>query len=261
MDIALPTRVCVEVEVEDGQKLMTVYPQQRFKISTIPCELDITSCRRYTIVVDWILEVCVRFRISESTFFLFVELYRRFYSVNKMDTNTLQLFSVACLLIASKFDEILCVSVDDLVYICANAYTNKQITTAEMRVLETLDWKIRSAENTSYFAVLDKLLSIDGSRFSKSQIKYIVYSYVLGVAYLEYYQFRASVDLFEEVMMLIVASESTDSGNYSTDGLVNFVYMCAISDFHKHGAMRMSGVDSDDVEICQELLEELVTSP
>lgn len=257
-DIALPERV--SIEIEDGKKVMVVQPRQQFSISTIPLETDRISCSRYMILVDWLMDVCMRFKVDPSTFFLSIELLRRFYSVNKIDTNTFQLFGMTCMLIASKFDDECYIPLDDFVYISARAYSHQQIADAEMRILDTLDWKIRSAEDTSLFPLFDILISVEGSRFSACQIKYIFYSYILGTADGSFCQFREKLDKFTETISSIVASESVDNGKYSDNIIARSIYNCVVCDFHRHGVMRLSGVSSEDVKICQEMLRDLIIS-
>lgn len=257
-DIALPKRV--SVEIDDGQKVMVVHPRQQFDISTILLETDAVACKRYTILVDWLMEVCLKFKVDPSTFFLSIELLRRFYSANKIDTATFQLFGATCLLIASKFNDIVAIPLDDFVYISARAYTRQQFVDAEMRILDTLNWKIRSAEDTSLYPLFDTLTSVEGSRFSACQIKYMFYSYILGTYEGSFCQFRESIDKFGETISSIISSESVDNGKYSNDSITRSIYNCVGCDFHRHGVLRLAGVSSEDVNICQEMLKDLIIS-
>lgn len=258
LDIALPKRV--SVEIDDGQKVMVVHPRQQFDISTIPLETDRISCSRYTILVDWLMDVCLEHKVDPSTFFLFIELLRQFYSVNKIDTATFQLFGATFLLIASKFNDIVAIPLDDFVYISARAYTRQQFVDAEIRILDTLNWKIRSAEDTSLYPLFDALTSVEGSRFSACQIKYMFYSYILGTYEGSFCQFRESIDKFGETISSIISSESVDNGKYSNDSVARSIYNCVGCDFHRHGVLRLAGVSSEDVNICQEMLKDLIIS-
>lgn len=257
-DIALPKRV--SIEIEDGKKVMVVQPRQQFSISTIPLETDRISCSRYTILVDWLMNVCMSFKVDPSTFFLSIELLRRFYSVNKIDTNTFQLFGMTCMLIASKFNDVYDIPLDDFAYISARAYTHQQIVDAEMRILDTLNWKIRSAEDTSLFPLFDMLVSVEGSRFSVCQIKYMMYTYILGSPEGGFCQFREKLDEFTETISSIIASESVDNGKYSDNIIARSIYNCVVCDFHRHGVIRISGVSTEDVKTCQEMLRDLIIS-
>eukprot|EP01068_Selenidium_serpulae_P001074 Selendium_serpulae@DN11916_c0_g1_i1.p1 len=66
---------------------------------------DVTP-RMRAILVDWMVEVHHRFKLSQETLFLAVNYLDRFLAVKQMNRNRLQLAGVTCLWIASKFQDI-----------------------------------------------------------------------------------------------------------------------------------------------------------
>jgi len=98
--------------------------------------------RMRTIVVDWIVDVHRKFRFVPETLYLTVNLIDRYLSVKEVERPMFQLVAVSCLLIASKYEEIYQLPVNDLVFLCAETYTRQDILDMEWAVLTELDFKI-----------------------------------------------------------------------------------------------------------------------
>ena len=83
-----------------------------------------------------------RFRFVPETLYLTVNLIDRYLSKKEIKRPNFQLVAVSCLLIASKYEEIYQLPVNDLVYLCAETYTRQDILDMERAVLTELDFKI-----------------------------------------------------------------------------------------------------------------------
>ncbi|XP_022553810.1 cyclin-B1-2 isoform X4 [Brassica napus] len=92
------------------------------------------------ILVDWLLEVHVKFELNLETLYLTVNIIDRFLSVKAVPKRELQLVGISALLIASKYEEIWPPQVNDLVYVTDNAYNSKQILVMEKTILGNLEW-------------------------------------------------------------------------------------------------------------------------
>ena len=90
------------------------------------------------ILVDWIIEVHLRFHLMPETLFLTINLIDRYLEKTQIMRTRLQLVAVAALLIASKYEEIYPPIVSDFVYITDNAYTREEILQMEQRMLTSL---------------------------------------------------------------------------------------------------------------------------
>ena len=77
------------------------------------------------ILVDWIIEVHLKFKLLPETLFLTVGLIDRFLEREQIKRSNLQLVGVTAMLIASKYEEIYAPEVRDFVYITDNAYTKE----------------------------------------------------------------------------------------------------------------------------------------
>lgn len=80
------------------------------------------------ILVDWLVEVHMKFKLVPETLFLTINLIDRYLERSEIARPNLQLLGVSCLMIASKYEEIYPPSVVDLVYICDNAYTKTNVS-------------------------------------------------------------------------------------------------------------------------------------
>jgi hypothetical protein len=79
-----------------------------------------------SILIDWIGEVVVEYRLQPQTFFLSVNYIDRYLSREQIPRKILQLLGITCLFIASKLEETPPL-IDDLLYICDNAHQRDEV--------------------------------------------------------------------------------------------------------------------------------------
>ena len=106
-------------------------------ISFLDLQTDITSHMRH-ILVDWLTDVADEYNLRSTTLFLAVNYVDRFLSKYDICRHKLQLLGCACLLLASKFEEIYPPAVDEFVYISDNTYTHEEIVRMEILMCATL---------------------------------------------------------------------------------------------------------------------------
>eukprot|EP00047_Mylnosiga_fluctuans_P020828 m.96820 g.96820 ORF g.96820 m.96820 type:complete len:368 (-) comp8646_c0_seq2:138-1241(-) len=94
------------------------------------------------ILVDWLAEVHMRFKLLQETLFMTVDLVDRFLAVHPVQRNKLQLVGVTAMLIASKYEEMYPPEVRDFVYIADNAYSKAEIFQMEALMLRKLDFNL-----------------------------------------------------------------------------------------------------------------------
>jgi len=85
-------------------------------------QTDINEKMR-SILIDWLVEVQIKFKLLPETLYLTTNLIDRFLGLKKVSRDKLQLVGVACMLIATKYEEIYAPEVKDFVYISDNAYS------------------------------------------------------------------------------------------------------------------------------------------
>ena len=100
-------------------------------------QTDINDKMR-AILIDWLVEVHLKFKLMPETLFLTHNLIDRFLSKKAVTRKNLQLVGVTAMLLASKYEEIWAPEVRDFVYISDKAYTREQILDMEKQMLNTV---------------------------------------------------------------------------------------------------------------------------
>merc|ERR1712130_854853 len=94
------------------------------------------------IVTDWMLEVCEDQHCQPEVFFLAVNYLDRFLSLVNIKKNQFQLLASVCILLASKFSQVVPITTEQLVVYTDNSVTMEELRTWEMEVLCVLQWEI-----------------------------------------------------------------------------------------------------------------------
>ncbi|XP_012286391.1 G2/mitotic-specific cyclin-B3 [Orussus abietinus] len=95
-----------------------------------------------SLLVDWMVEVQESFELNHETLYLAVKLVDLYLTKVTVGKETLQLLGAASLFIASKFDERIPPMVEDFLYICDGAYTQRELIRMEMNVLKIVDFDL-----------------------------------------------------------------------------------------------------------------------
>ena len=95
-----------------------------------------------SILVDWLVEVHLKFKLVPETLYLTVNIIDRYLDTERVSRPKLQLVGVTALLLASKYEEIYPPELRDLVYICDRAYSKGEILEMEETILKALSYKI-----------------------------------------------------------------------------------------------------------------------
>jgi len=94
------------------------------------------------ILIDWLVEVHMKFRLVPETLYLGVNILDRYLSLVQIDRAQLQLVGVTSLFIACKYEEIYPPEVRDCVYITDRGFTRQQVLDMETAILNNLEFKI-----------------------------------------------------------------------------------------------------------------------
>ena len=96
------------------------------------------------ILFDWLNEVCTCFKFKDDTFHLCVTLFDAFASLVTFEDpkKRLQLIGVSALFIASKLQELTCITVEDFAYITDDTFSSGQILDTEREILKALDYSV-----------------------------------------------------------------------------------------------------------------------
>ena len=123
-------------------------------------QTDINDKMR-AILVDWLVEVHLKFKLMPETLFLTVNLIDRYLATAPVTRKNLQLVGVTAMLLASKYEEIWAPEVRDFVYISDKAYTREQILGCEKGMLNTLGFHLTVPTPFQFLSRLVKAAGAD----------------------------------------------------------------------------------------------------
>lgn len=86
------------------------------------------------VLVDWIIEVHQKFRLLPETLFLAINIVDRFLSCRVCTLGKIQLVGVTGLFIACKYEEVMCPSIHNFIYMADGGYGTDEILRAEQFV-------------------------------------------------------------------------------------------------------------------------------
>jgi hypothetical protein len=109
--------------------------------TSMVAQTDITEKFR-AILVDWLVEVHLKFKLCPETLYLAIVTVDRFLEKIIITRTNLQLVGIASLLIAAKYEEIFAPAVRDLVFVSARAYTKEEILRMEGTILSALRFSV-----------------------------------------------------------------------------------------------------------------------
>lgn len=99
--------------------------------------------QKKSLLVDWMVAVQESFELNHETLYSVVQLVDLYLTDMLVGKETLQLLEVASLFIASKFDERIPLMVDDFLYLCDGAYTQRELLRTKRSILKIMDFDLR----------------------------------------------------------------------------------------------------------------------
>ena len=121
--------------------------------------------RMRAILIDWLIDVHIKYKMVPQTMYISVNLIDRFLSENKTNRDKLQLVGVASMFIASKYEEIYPPELKDFVYITDKAYVKSEVLEMEYKMLKYLNFDITFPTQWSFLEILKKKLDLDQKTF------------------------------------------------------------------------------------------------
>lgn len=94
------------------------------------------------ILVDWLVQVHLRFNLLQETLYLTVSVIDRYLASECVEKTRLQLVGVTAMLLASKYEEMYAPEIRDFVYITDETYSCDDIMQMERHMLRVLDYSL-----------------------------------------------------------------------------------------------------------------------
>jgi hypothetical protein len=103
-----------------------------------------TNDKMRAVLIDWMVEVQIQFKLLQETLFQTVDTIDRFLALEgrSIPRAKLQLVGVSAMFLVSKVEEVYAPAISDFVYITDNAYTEVEIRHMELRILQALDFEL-----------------------------------------------------------------------------------------------------------------------
>lgn len=142
------------------------------------------NLRMRAILVDWLVDVCLKFKMLPQTLFMAVNLVDRYASVKQVSRQELQLLGVACLMITGKYEEIYPPVLKDYVAVCDNAYKREDVLRMEADILATLQFNLTQPSSLYFLQLMQQKLQIEARPLSF--VQYVLESALLDIESLKF---------------------------------------------------------------------------
>ena len=177
--------------------------------------LDINDIHR-TILVDWLINVHLYFKLSDECLYLSIKLIDNFLARTKnFAKNKLQLLGICSLQLSSKYIEQLHPSINDLSDLCDKCYEKKDIVQFEKHLLQINDYIIEQDQVLNYYDLLCLIL--------KFNVKYYFFGKMLldlTLLDIDFYKYQKNTIVFSICYLILCNYQMI---NYMTDNFDTFI--------------------------------------
>jgi hypothetical protein len=117
------------------------------------------------ILIDWLIEVHLKFRLVDETLFLTVSIIDRYLSKQIIHRSNLQLLGITAMFIACKHEEIITPHIKDFVYITDKAYSKEQVIEMEREIMNVLQFDLLVPSNNRFYEIIAHFFNFDKKEF------------------------------------------------------------------------------------------------
>ena len=121
--------------------------------------------RMRAILIDWLIDVHLKYRLLPQTMYIAVNLIDRYLSMVETKRAKLQLVGVTAMFIACKYEEIYPPELKDFVYITDGAYVKSDVLKMESKMLSKLNFDVTFPTQWNLFEIYKKKLDLDDKTF------------------------------------------------------------------------------------------------
>ncbi|KJZ80535.1 hypothetical protein HIM_00385 [Hirsutella minnesotensis 3608] len=135
----------VSMVAEYGEEIFEYMRELEIKMLPNPHYMEIQTEIQWSmrsVLMDWLVQVHNRFSLLPETLFLTVNYIDRFLSYKVVSLGKLQLVGATAILVASKYEEINCPSLEEIVYMVDGGYSLEEILKAERFMLSMLSFEL-----------------------------------------------------------------------------------------------------------------------
>ena len=121
--------------------------------------------RMRAILIDWLIDVHLKYRLLPQTMYITVNLIDRYLSKVETKRVKLQLVGVTAIFIACKYEEIYPPELKDFVYITDGAYVKSDVLKMESKMLAKLNFDLTFPTQWNLFETYKRKLNLDDKTF------------------------------------------------------------------------------------------------
>ena len=121
--------------------------------------------RMRAILIDWLIDVHLKYRLLPQTMYIAVNLIDRYLSKAETNRAKLQLVGVTAMFIACKYEEIYPPELKDFVYITDGAYVKSDVLKMESKMLSKLNFDVTFPTQWTLFETYKRKLDLDDKTF------------------------------------------------------------------------------------------------
>ena len=162
-----------EYQEEIIEYLLSLENENRINPHYMKEQNDINEKMRI-ILIDWIIEVHLKFKLLPETLFLTINFIDRYLQKNQTSRDKLQLIAVSSLLIACKYEEIYPPEISSFVYITDNAYKKEDILDYELKILTSLEYDVTYPTPLRYMEILIVKLGLNNDEMFYYKMQYLL---------------------------------------------------------------------------------------
>ncbi|XP_023309881.1 G2/mitotic-specific cyclin-B-like [Anoplophora glabripennis] len=139
-----------------------------------------SSPKMRAILVNWLIEVHMDFKLFVETLFLCIAIVDRYLQENiYISCASLQLVGITAMIIARKYEQTYYPDLDDYVYICDDTFSKTQIVQMERDILEKLNFNLGRPISLHFLRRYNKIAQVRMDHHTLGK-------YLLELALLEY---------------------------------------------------------------------------
>jgi cyclin B len=197
-----------EYQEEIIEYLLSLEQEKRINPNYMVEQNDINEKMRI-ILIDWLIEVHLKFKLLAETLFLTINFIDRYLQKNQTPRNKLQLIAVSSLLIACKYEEIYPPELSSFVYITDNAYKTEEILDYEQKILESLEYDVTYPTPLRYLEILVIKLGLINDEMFYNKMQYLI---ELSLTKLSFYNY-SFLELVISCCLLLFENDSNRTQN------------------------------------------------
>ena len=140
--------------------------------------------RMRAILIDWLVDVNLKFKLLPQTLFMTVNLIDRYLSIRQISRSELQLVGIAALMIVGKYEEIYPPVLKDYIAVCDNAYKREDILKMEENIIIALEFNLTQPSTYYFLQLIQQKLKLEAKPLVFAQ--YILETVMLDMEVLKF---------------------------------------------------------------------------